>query len=173
MSELSDKHKLFVAEYIKNNCNAFKAYKATYPDTTDNAARVSASELLTNPNIREAIDDLIDEILNNKKDLTLQVLNEYKKIAFSDMKDFIDPQTGENVVEDDTDTSVIHSIQFETIRRENQKEDREKFKFKLYNKQAALDSISKLILGLAEKHQFQNPDGSGLFDVYLKNLREE
>lgn len=172
MSELSDKHKLFVAEYVKNNCNGTKAYMAVYPDCAYDSARVLASELLTNINIKSAINTEIERLLSDKLELTLQVVNEYKKIAFADMKQFIDPKTGESVIDEDTITEVIKSIQFDTVSSEKGVR-KEKFKFELYNKQAALDSISKLILGLAEKHQLQNPDGSGLFDAYLKNLREE
>ncbi len=161
VKELSDKHKLFVAEYVKNNCNASKAYKIVYPDVTDGSARANSSELLTNPNIRDAINKEIDKILNEKHDLTLQVINEYKKIAFADMKEYIDPKTGENVITEDTETGVIKSIQFDTVKkadREDKTEYREKFKFELYNKQAALDSIAKLVIGLSEKHEIELPD---------------
>lgn len=170
--KLSDKHKLFCIEYVKNNCNAYKAYKAVYPESSDDAARSSSSDLLTKPNIRDEIDKKIDEILQNKKDLTLKVINEYKKIAFSDMKEYINPVTGESVVDEDTDTAVIKSIQYETIKSDKDK-IREKYKFELYNKQSALDSISKLVLGLSEKHELTGEDGSDLFGAFLKNLGEE
>jgi phage terminase small subunit len=163
IKELSDKHKLFVSEYVKNNCNATKAYMAVYEVDNESARRLG-SLLLTNIDIKAAVNKEIEKILNDKTELTLQVINEYRKIAFSDMKEYIDPVTGENVVNDNTDTSVIESIQFETVKNSNKEnpEYREKYKFKLYNKQAALDSISKLVLGLSERHELTGKDGTPL-----------
>jgi phage terminase small subunit len=160
VKELSDKHKLFVAEYVKNNCNGMKAYKAVY-DVDNNTAKVNACKLLTDTNIKAAVNKEIERILADKTELTLQVINEYKKIAFSDMAEYIDPITGENVIDENTETGVIESIQFDTVKkadREDKTEYREKFKFKLYNKQAALDSIAKLVIGLSEKHEIELPD---------------
>lgn len=53
--ELSDKHRQFIDEYMRD-LNATAAYIRTYPKTSYNAARVDASRLLTNANIREEID---------------------------------------------------------------------------------------------------------------------
>lgn len=53
--KLSDAHRRFVYEYIANGYNATQAYKKVYPKTGYEAARSSASALLTIPNIREAI----------------------------------------------------------------------------------------------------------------------
>jgi|WetSurMetagenome_2_1015567.scaffolds.fasta_scaffold32177_7 hypothetical protein len=173
IKELSDKHKLFVTEYVKNNCNASKAYKIVYPDITDGSARANSSELLTNPNIRDAVNKEIDRVLADKRELTLQVINEYKKIAFSDMSQYVDPITGENVINDDTEKAVIKSIQFDIIKNPNKDnpEYKEKFKFELYNKQNALDSISKLVLGLAERHEFtDNTDYTRQYEL-LENIR--
>lgn len=54
--KLSDAHRKFVDEYIANGYNATRAYMTVYPKTKYEAARSSASDLLTIPNIREAID---------------------------------------------------------------------------------------------------------------------
>ncbi|MDD5363602.1 MAG: terminase small subunit [Ignavibacteria bacterium] len=163
IKELSDKHKLFVSEYVKNNCNATKAYMAVY-DVDSESARRLGSLLLTNIDIKAAVNKEIDRILSDKKELTLQVINEYKKIAFSDMSQYIDPMTGENVINENTEKAVIKSIQFDTVRNPNKDnpEYREKFKFELYNKQNALDSISKLVLGLSEKHELTGKNGEPL-----------
>src|SRR4030042_811462 len=159
IKELSDKHKLFVTEYAKNNCNATKAYMAVY-DVDSESARRLGSLLLTNIDIKDAVNKEIDRVLADKRELTLQVINEYKKIAFSNMSEYIDPITGKNVINDDTEKAVIKSIQFDIIKNPNKDnpEYKEKFKFELYNKQNALDSISKLVLGLAERHELTRKD---------------
>ena len=169
--ELSDKHKLFIAEYIVNNCNATKANCKVY-GVNEESGRREGSRLLSNVDIKAKIDEQIDEILADKKALALQVVNEYKKIAFSDLAEYIDPISGENVIDESTDTSIIESIQYETIRNANKDnpEYREKYKFKLYNKQSALDSISKLILGLSEKKEVEH---TGKVSFELISRRKE
>jgi phage terminase small subunit len=166
--QLSDKRQLFIAEYIANNCNATKAYASVY-SVNEESARREGSRLLSNVDIKAEIDKEIDKILEDKKALALQVVNEYKKLAFSDIKNYINPITGENVINENTDTSIIESIQFDIVKKtdkEDKNEWREKFKFKLYNKQSALDSLSKFIIGFSEKHDLSIPDG---IEIVYKN----
>lgn len=55
MKELTDKQKIFVAEYVKD-FNGSRAYKVAYPNCkTDGTARTEASKLLAKPNIQQAV----------------------------------------------------------------------------------------------------------------------
>lgn len=168
MSNLSDKHKLFIEEYISNNCNATKAYMAVY-NVDPESARREGSRLLSNVDIKTKINERIDEILADKKVLTMQVIDEYKKLAFSNISDYLDPLTWENIIDENTDTRAIESIQYDIIKYPNKEnpETREKFKFKLYNKQSALDSISKLILGFAERHALTDSQGNDILPINI------
>lgn len=171
VKELSEKHQLFVYEYINNKFNGVKAYMAVYGADYD-TSKVNASKLLTDANIRQFLDKAIDEsIMTDKKELAKRVIEEYKKIAFSDIKNLIDPGTGESNITDETDTSVIESIQFDTITREKETIVG-KTKYKLYNKINALDSLSKFILGFAEKHEIDlNADLS--ISINIKGVEPE
>jgi len=47
----------FIDEYIKNGGNGTEAYMSAYPESSKEAAKSSASDLLTNPNILEEINN--------------------------------------------------------------------------------------------------------------------
>lgn len=146
MSELNDKHKLFVAEYIIQNCNATKAYQAAYGCDYE-TARANGSRLLINADIKSEIDREIQKILDDKKSLALQIVNEYKKIAFSNIAEFINPETGETRCNEETDTTPLESIEIKHTR------DGSTIKYKLSSKISALDALSKYVVGFTEKKE--------------------
>ena len=63
---LNPKQELFCRKLIECAYNQTEAYCQAYPDSTRDAARASASELLTNPSTIERIHELQDE--HAKKD---------------------------------------------------------------------------------------------------------
>jgi len=63
---VTDKQRKFADEYLID-CNATRAYKAAYPRIkSDEAARVNGSRLLTNANIRDYIQQKMDELSSAK-----------------------------------------------------------------------------------------------------------
>lgn len=63
---MTEKQKRFCDEYLID-CNATRAYKAVYKNVkSDDAARVNASRLLTNANIKKYIADRMEQIHNEK-----------------------------------------------------------------------------------------------------------
>ncbi len=63
---MTDKQRKFADEYLID-CNATRAYKAAYPRIkSDEAARVNGSRLLTNANIRDYIQQKMDELSSAK-----------------------------------------------------------------------------------------------------------
>lgn len=65
MSDLSPKHEAFINEYLQ--CfNGTKAYLKVYSDSTEEAARSSASQLLSKQNIQKQINDKISETNKDK-----------------------------------------------------------------------------------------------------------
>jgi len=144
MAELSDKHKLFIAEYVANNCNATKAYQAVY-DCDYDTAMSNGHRLLRNAEIKAEINKQINAILDDKEALALQVVNEYKKIAFSDISKFVDPVTGEPTATNETDTTVLEAVKIKHGK------DNSTIEYKLHNKISALDALSKYVVGFTEK----------------------
>lgn len=84
MTELSIKHQAFVAAFLR--CfNGTQAYLAVYPDSSYEAAVSSASELLTNPNVKAAIKAHIETHIIDAN----EVLYRMAGIARGDMGDFL------------------------------------------------------------------------------------
>lgn len=79
MAELTDKQRLFVSEYLANGFNATKAYSAIY-GCDDESARRSGSRMLTNVDIREALDDEIALLLPDKREQTMKVLRKWNAV---------------------------------------------------------------------------------------------
>lgn len=82
MDTLSDKHQAFVQEYIANKFNATQAYMKVY-ECDYETANANGSRLLVNASIRDAVDSEIDIILNEKRELSVRVLDRLKEIALS------------------------------------------------------------------------------------------
>ena len=57
-NKLNDKQKAFCDHLLTDAAmNATQAYKKAYPDSSDQAAKTSASDLLTNPNVKAYLDE--------------------------------------------------------------------------------------------------------------------
>jgi phage terminase small subunit len=78
IDEMNRSHELFCQEIVANNFNATQAYRVAYPDSSEEAARRSASQLLlTNRDVQKRIEELMaerSERLNLKADDVLRLL---------------------------------------------------------------------------------------------------
>lgn len=62
--QLNARQEKFCQEYVSTAClNATKAYMAVYPNCKYDTAKVSASQLLTNPNVKKRVDELKAEMI--------------------------------------------------------------------------------------------------------------
>ncbi|GAA0715551.1 hypothetical protein GCM10008904_32550 [Paraclostridium ghonii] len=77
---LNDRQKQFCIEYLKD-LNATQAYLRVYDRIEYNTAKVNASTLLTNTNVKEYINDLIDEYKGNVDVEVGEIVKELKNIA--------------------------------------------------------------------------------------------
>ena len=77
---LSPKHQLFIDKYFENNFNATKAYQSAYPDCDDKSAKDSASRLLANVSLKQAIDKR-KELQHNQSLVTVkEVVDDIKEV---------------------------------------------------------------------------------------------
>lgn len=85
MTVLSNNQKLFCQEYLKLGMNGTQAYLKVYKSCKkEETARVNASRLLTNANIKEYITELQNEV-KEKSVVTIQkIVDELSVIAFGD-----------------------------------------------------------------------------------------
>lgn len=148
--ELTEQNTKFCEEFVKNGKQAY-SYKLAYPDVKDdNVAGACASKLLRKANIKTYIEELQKDLAITSGISRLRVLREYESIAFSSIahmhetwtvrKEF-DKLTDEQkacISEIKTRTSLV--IGSDEIAREV-----EEIHIKLYDKQKALESISKML----------------------------
>ena len=145
--ELSDKQKRFCEEYCLDWNGSKAAIRAGY---SEDSAKEQASRLLTNDNIQSYI-QLIKNDLEFLCGISRRmVMEEHKKLAFSSIANlhntWITRKEFEELTEDQK--ACISEITTQ-VKKYNQKDapeyEIEFVKIKLYDKQKALDSISKML----------------------------
>src|SRR5574343_91980 len=153
LTGLTMKEKTFCLEYIYD-WNATRSYIAAYPSITNyNSAGVLAHRLLRKVKVQKYIEDIQNDLEKTAGISRMKILNEHMKLAFSSIGDLhntrierrrfeelsetekaciseISTQV-KNVIQDVNGTSVPMQVEF--------------VKIKLYKKQKALDSISKML----------------------------
>lgn len=147
--ELSDKHKLFIENYVKNYGNGTRAYMDTYPNAKYNTARVKASMLVTKVNIKKAIDKAFHEVYKDiqtetEKTKTYQLIH---AVGNSTIADVVDLEKGTLKVKDLSEISLdgLHSIQaIEMDEKDSEKGYSKNLKVKLHPKLKALEMRAKV-----------------------------
>lgn len=159
--ELTGKQKRFCEEYIFDFNGTRSAKAAGYSE--DTAAEI-ASENLTKPNIQAYIKELQSDLEKTSGISRLRVLREHEKLAFSSIAHLHNTWIERKEFDALTDEqkSGIAEIQTQTrFEKDYSGDDPEGtvmqvdyVKIKLYDKQKALDSISKMLgFEAAEKHE--------------------
>lgn len=157
-SGLTEANKVFCRNYIYD-WNGTRSYKAAYGEMTDEVAKAAASRLLTKVNVKEYI-ELIQKDLEQLAGISrLKVLSEHQKLAFSSIahlhntwierKEFesLTQEQKDCIAEIDTKTQRKYFAEFDPDKGDFIKVpyEVEYIKIKLYDKQKALDSISKML----------------------------
>ncbi|MNO36208.1 Terminase small subunit [compost metagenome] len=97
--ELTAKQKRFIEEYLID-LNATRAYKAAgYSVKSDNAAAVEGHKLLRNPKIASEVQKSMDDRSERTKITADKVLQEFAKIGFAKITDYLKVNTAERVVD--------------------------------------------------------------------------
>lgn len=84
---LTDRQKQFAVEYLIDRNGSAAAIRAGF---SEKGSRVTASRLLTNPNIRAIIDKKTAKIIEKTEMTAQRAMEEVKAIATSNVKDIID-----------------------------------------------------------------------------------
>jgi phage terminase small subunit len=158
---LNERQEVFCKEYIYD-WNATRAYQIAFPDSGYNAARSSASTLLTNSNIQAYIKELQADLEKVAGLSRLKVVTEFKKIAFTSIahlhNTWVERRKFEELSEDQK--SCISEIETRIVKKnigtsdDPEIVDIEQIKVKLHDKQRALDAINKM-LGYNEPDKMQ------------------
>lgn len=167
--ELTEKQRLFCIYYIEN-FNATKAYQKAY-DCDYPTAMTNSSRMLRNAKVKAEINRLTEECLQeeciNAKLLNKKVFQEYIKLAFSDITDYVSFGNKEVVVDvDEKGNEVKANINFVDFNSSDQvdgtlinevKKGKDGVSIKLNDKMAALKWLSDRInlFTDAERHKFE------------------
>ena len=88
IDKLNERQKAFVRAYPKCNFIGYKAAKEAGFEGNDATLAVDASRLLKNANIKQALSEYLAELREEEKpELREQVIGEWKKGAFSEIRD--------------------------------------------------------------------------------------
>ncbi len=168
-SGLTSKEERFCYEYVLH-LNGAKA--ATLAGYAERSARITASKLLTKPNIAEKIRHMQNNLAETAQVSALRVIQEHSKIAFSSIahlhQNWIQREEFEALT--DEQKACIKSISTKVLKRNvGTKEcpdvvDVEYVKIELYDKQKSLDSINQMLgYNAPEKREITGKDGKDLF----------
>ena len=154
--ELSERHEAFIKEYLLHY-NGVKAYMKYYPDSTYDAARMSASRLLAHDNIIARIDELRQDLEKAAGVTKLRVLKEFMAIGFSSFTNLLDGWMDKKEFEDlsEEELACIKEIKHEIIQIDKTV-TKEVVKFTLHDKQRALENIIRLF-GYADQQEDNTP----------------
>lgn len=164
-NSLKPKYQAFILEYIID-FNGERAYKKIYNIKKGATARVNASKLLTKPNIKAALKEKVNELLQDKNELLLKMRRELDRLAHSDIKEYVDLDDNNTfIATNKSDTRPIESIKVKRTYRKGHGEDEdsviEETEFKMYNKISAQHELANL-LGVSAKLQLVNSEGNDL-----------
>lgn len=151
--ELTRNQKIFCDEYLID-LNATRAYKAAYKNVKkDETAAVNGSRLLRNAKVERYIESKMKEREKRTEITQDKVLKELAKIGFADLANYLDYKTaltqvgfssGEPVFDYSPVINLIDSKEVDTsVVQEVSISDKGSFKFKLYDKQKALELIGR------------------------------
>lgn len=146
---LTPKQETFVAEYLIDLNATQAAIRAGYSART---ARKIGQENLTKPDIQKAIQEAMAARSKRTEITADRVLEEYAKIGFADIKDYLSFRTERAVVDYEDEKPVFGyqdiielkpSDEIEGAAVAEVKQTRYGIEFKLHDKKGALDSISR------------------------------
>src|SRR5262245_62032915 len=107
MSDLNQRQLRFCSEYV---CDFNAARAARAAGYKASCARVTACQLLTNPNIRAEVDRLIKERTGRTRITADRVVVELALLAFSNIQDYATDDSGVVTVVEDADPMASRAI---------------------------------------------------------------
>lgn len=147
--ELTPRQMEFCRYYIYD-WKATNAYMKAYNKTNYNSSAVEAHRMLKKPNIKAYIEELHRELEKIANVSRLKVLQEYTKIAFSNIAEIHDSWITRKEFKTLTDEqkASIQEIQTRVVKHKTSGDgmgDEVYVKLKLHDKQKALENIAKML----------------------------
>lgn len=144
--QLTEKQRRFCKEYIFDFNGSRAARDAGY---SEDSAKEIASENLTKPNIKAYIKELQSNMEETSGITRLRVLREHEKLAFTSIahlhETWIERKEFDKLTDDQKSCIAEIQTQIRQVMYGDMPCEVEFIKVKLYDKQKALDSISKML----------------------------
>lgn len=145
--KMTEKQRIFCREYILDWNATQAAIRAGYSEKT---ANIIGHENLAKPNIKKYIEEIQDNLAEVAGISQLMVLNEHKKIALSSIAHLHNTWIERKDFEDLTSDQKACISEIVTQIKQFESDERgvyevEFVKIKLYDKQRALEAISKML----------------------------
>ena len=140
MTKLTPKQERFVAEYLIDLNATQAAIRAKY---SEKGAEVRGSELLRNRKVADAIAEGKKKIANKLEISAERVKLELARIAFTDMKDYVDFGPAGVTLKELSEMSGDQSRAIAQVEHSFNMEGGGTVKFKLHDKLSALDKLGK------------------------------
>lgn len=116
---LQAKHEEFCWKYLAHCGNGMKAYLAVYPGVKESTARVNASKLLTNTNIKARIDEILEDRKSRYAILADRVVEYHQNVLLTDRRVFLDPIHGGLKKLDELDEDAAMMLEVEQVSSKN------------------------------------------------------
>lgn len=140
--ELTDKQRRFCEEYVIDWNGTRAAIAAGYSKKT---AKEIASENLTKPNIDAYIKHIQNDLSKLSGVTALRNILELKKLAYTNITDFKNGWMTERDFEELTEEQKAALSEIQYIDRETKLGTEKIVKFKLHDKQKAIDQLNKML----------------------------
>ena len=142
--DMKPEWKVFCENYVIE-WNATKSYQIAYPSSGYDAARSSSCDLLTKPNINEYIEHIQEDLGKLCGVSAARNILELRKIAYTNLTDFKDGWMTEKDFEEITEDQKAALSEIQYIDKETQFGNEKIVKFKLHDKQKAIDTLNKML----------------------------
>lgn len=148
--KLTNKQKMFINEYLVDFNATKAAERAGYKKSVANNI---GCRNLRKPHIKERVDILVQELLDNRLELGAKTIRELEAICRSDVTDFIVIGSNKKVTEirdlNEADTRAIASMEvIEDVQRDKNGKvtnvSNRKVKLRLWDKTRSLETLSKV-----------------------------
>ncbi len=148
---LTPKQERFIAEYLIDLNGKQAAIRAGY---SPKSAESQASVLLTDPNVSQAVEAGKARQLASAELSAVRVLEEYRRLAFVDLRGFFDDRGNLKAIKDLTPDQGAALASFEVIKKNAEAGDGvidTVHKFKVWDKGKSLEALAKHFGLLEEK----------------------
>ena len=154
-SKLNTRQARFAAEYAVDQNGAAAARRAGY---SKKGAAVKASQLLTNNNVRETVEENIEATLKKLGITRERIMKEYRRLAFANNRKVMTWGPNGVLLKDSDKLSREDSAAVAEV-SETTSKDGGSLRLKMHDKKGALDALAKISNMFVDKHEVTGKNG--------------